>query len=877
VRSLALCVLISVVGVNAYAAHPQLLLDASELEFMRAKMARNSADWRALKDECDTLTTYAVQWPDATNGGTSLVRGYVAGAAHSPGIIHTGYNGTRFDQSITELGVCYQALKPSNPAAAEKYLAQAHNVIAAISQRPLTMTRQSDGAIRYALSVDFQGKDLRAGSPPSVYLPYNKVGPMGDASKNVNPGEVWTISGATGCTSMNGSWRISAINRNSISLTNPDGSAAPVLNANCSQFTFDPMAESGFALRFWIPALAKAYDWFYDGLSQKEKDDLIFDMNAWMYESNIARLNSRHPENNYAYGSFWALIAAYVATDGDNPSWNSFYTTCIAERFTGTNQIRDYWQRWMAGGGFGEGWQAYGFHATRWMMEAELAMKIHGVDWTQEPYNFSFVDDTLRYWMEFTTPSKLALDDNEYVYPVRAKDKAITEPVWIPLSHAVMFAAAARRFHSSLAPQFQDWYREIYAKERAAAGKNIPEWESGVYKSAPDPADEFLYDDLQAERKDWKTLPLMYRAWSGNYAVSRTDWSDDAVEVTLLGGPSVGSAGNGKTQFDSGSVTVQRGNNRLLVYGLGETARSGDIVGLVEANKLHRERGSYGNKKNSIFWAGVGSAETRNQGLTSRTPPPGQLSNVTAWASCIDRAEDTGTYTYWRASGLEANNAKSAIDGKYHQTGWTREVFFLRPKLVIVHDRTSVLNAEDDRSMFWTFGRNITRVNSTDDMTRYEATFRGVYRGAFTSVLPASPSTVSVVDHENLHFLFRVEVRPAALDHKEDNWMAVLDAADSARTVRAIVRVHATNADALQLNDSTHTVIAFAQNNVALPIRLELAQSGEAYIAGLSPHTNYKVTYDGAALTIAADDGSNGIASTDAGVLHISYPNQSHH
>jgi hypothetical protein len=864
----------------SFAAHPQLLLDADQLSLIRAKVANHTADWRRLKDTCDDLTTYAVQWPDSITGGSSLIRGYVAGSHRSRGVIYTGFNGGGFDKAITRLGVCYQALKPTDPAAAAKYLAQAHNIITAIAQPPLMLTRQSDGAKRYAASVDSRGKDLLAGAALSVFMPYSTVTVSGDASKNVRIGEIWTISGASGCTRMNGTWRVSAKSGNIISFTNPDGSLAPVLNASCDLFTFEPM-RSGYPLRVWIPALAKAYDWFNDGLNQKEKDNLVACMNAWMYELTVTGLHSSHPEDNFVFGNFWALVAAYVATDGDNNAWKFFYTDRIAERLTGPHQIRDYRQSWMQGGGFGEGWQAYGFSATRWMMDAFLAMKMHGTDWTQPPYNFNFVDDTLHYWMEFTTPSKLALDDNEYVYPIRATDKGVTEPLWIPLGHVAMFTAAARRFHSSVTGQFQSWCREVDARERAAAGKGIPAWNSGPYTSGPDPVDELLYDDPQADSADWKTLPLMYRAWSGNYAVSRTDWSDNAVEVTLLGGPTVGSAGNGKTQFNSGSVTVQRGNNHFVVYGMGEAARSGDIVDAARANQLHQERGAYGNKKNSVFWAGASVEETRNQGLSSRTPPPGQRSDVTSRGSSIDRAEDTAAYTYWRASGLEANNAKSTIDGKYHQSVWTREVFFLRPKVVIVHDRTGVLNKGDDRAMFWTFGRNIGRVpvasgvasGLAPGMTRYDASFNGVYHGAFTSVLPSSPSTVSVVDHDNMHFLYRVEVRPAAMDHKDDTWLAVLDAADSPQKVTPIARVAATNADAVRLSDASPTVIVFSQSNPAsLPISVSLEESAVAYIAGLGPSTNYKVTFSGALLTIAADDGTHRLMSTEAGVLQVASP-----
>jgi len=175
--------------------------------------------------------------------------------------------------------------------------------------------------------------------------------------------------------------------------------------------------------------------------------------------------------------------------------------------------------------------------------------------------------------------------------------------------------------------------------------------------------------------------------------------------------------------------------------------------------------------------------------------------------------------------------------------------------------------------MFWTFGRNLYPASAPSGMTRYDARLRSVYRGAFTSVLPASPSTVSVVDHDDMHFLYRVEVRPAQMDHKNDSWLAVLDASDSPQKVTAISSIPAINADAMQLSDSNHTVVAFSPSNTpSMPIRITPAQQGDAYIVGLLPSTNYTVTLSRNELTVSPDDGTHRFMSTEAGVLRVPHP-----
>jgi hypothetical protein len=256
-----------------------------------------------------------------------------------------------------------------------------------------------------------------------------------------------------------------------------------------------------------------------------------------------------------------------------------------------------------------------------------------------------------------------------------------------------------------------------------------------------------------------------------------------------------------------------------------------------------------------------------NHGLGSVIPPPGQAANTLVWPSSIDRAEDAPAYTYLRASHLEANG--SHFEGEYHQVSWTREVFFLRPKLVVVHDRTATLNSTDDRAMLWTFGRDIVQVTAgiPSGITRYDASFNGTYRGAFWSVLPNS-ANLTVVDHDNLHFLYRAEVRPSALDHAADNWLAVFDTAASPAEVSTVVSVSAINADAVQFNDANATIVAFANVDPHVNTSATLAWATNGSLAhtilGLTPGANYGISTAGGNITVSS---TGPYTASAAGVL----------
>jgi hypothetical protein len=881
-RKSAVCTLfLFLIAIPAVAQHPYLWLDATELAFMRNKVASNSPDWQALEAQCDALagvngTPYAVMYPSGNAAGNGLARGYAFNPKGASGLIAAGYYGGNWDSTLDQLGACYQAIRTTDLVRAQAYLTEAHYIIQAIAQPLLQMVRTRDGMTRYAVSIDDVGADLSTGEQVQVYLPYNS---------GVAAGDIWTISGATGCANLNGTFKISSISGYSIYFTNPDGSQATI-SGNCTLYSVSPTAGAGFGVRFYMPALAKAYDWFYGdatygGLISMYPGDvegLLASMTAWVSELQYVTYGNAGPEQNYVAGYIWGATATYVGFNSDQPAIGTLAGNVIAARFGSPYEFGPYNDFWLGGGGNGEGLQAYGYDSIRRMLDAELAMKLVGIDWTATPYNFTFLDDNLQYFMEFTTPSRLSLDDNEYVYPIGAAyiPSGIytgqwfpTEPVYIPLGDAAMYTAVARRFNSVYAATFQSWYETVYASEQAAAGIMVPAWNSGVYQSQPSLSDYFLWFDAEAPSSDWTVSPRMYRAWGGNYAVTRSDWSNTATEVTLLGGPSVGAAGNGKTQFDSGAISIQSGNNRLLVYGIGEASRAADIINANQHAMLQDERGTYGNKKNSIFWAGANSAETRNQGLTSRTPPPGQINTVSSWPSSIDRSEDMPGFTYLRANHLEANNAKSSIDGKYHQVSWTREVFFLRPKLTVVHDRTATLSASDDRAMFWTFGRNLAQVGAgvPSGMTRYDASFEGIYRGAFWSILPAA-ADVTIVDHDDLHFLYRAEVRPQSMNHTADNWLAVFDTASSPENVNTVSNVSATNADAVQFNDIANSIVAFANVDPHITDGATLSWpvngSSAQYIVGLTPGATYGVSTVGDTLEIS----SPGIfQASPAGVL----------
>jgi len=820
---------IFLLSTTLWAAHPQLLFDAEDLAFMRAKVAANHADWVALKTECDGYLNAKVYYPsqNAQSGSGIQVAGGTGTSSTLPYVVgNADYYGLQFEKTSRILGVCYLSLIDTDPTAARVYSTKLKEFVTAIAEPNSTVTingypfpvfsRQLAGAT--ANFEFYQNSTRMIGYPPDTYLIVN---------------DPITIAGMTGCTDWNGDWLINTVVGTGFTIKNIDGSPAPVANANCTNKNYNILGNSAFGFRGFTPALAMIYDWIYDELDASQRAALLGTMNFQVREVTRYGYGLTHPENNYADSHLAGVAMVLAAATGDDPALVAFAQTTLDNRFSGPTGRKGYSLKWLSGGGYGEGLQAYGYGSMERVATAQKVMRVLGVNWASEGFNYQ--EWQAKYFMGMVSASKTTLDENESVYP-----SAVDEPTRLNFGIAAMVLHELKKQSSSYLPMFKYYLDDVLAHVAATA-------RTGPTSAIP-VVEKFAYYDESIPSSDYKTLPLYYRAWDGNFITVRGSWADDAVVLRLVGSPTIGNSGNGKTQFNSGAFTMMRGADHLIIFGMGESSRRtkpGDVITATIQNTLHNERATYGNKKNSIFWAGR-PLDTRNQGLLSLIHPPGNNVSLTSWPASIDRFEDQTPYAYARMSHLEASNSTSAIDGLRHQIAWTRQVLFLRPKVAVVYDQTTTRFADDDRSMFWTFGRTLTEVSAPAGMHKFQAEYGGVFRGAMTQVLPASASA-PIIDHANVHAIYRVEVRPA-LDHTSDNWLHVFDAATSSGAVDTVASISGVGVDAVLIG--TATVAGFATTDPpATSISYDAGTTGVTShtLAGFAPSTTY--TINGGAVT----------------------------
>jgi len=850
-----------ILALPLWAAHPQFLIDSTQLAALRAKATSNTADWVALKAACDANLGKAVRFPNPV-GDTSGTMVPGSGADNSSPII-PDYAGGWFEKSVRQLATCYQVLHPTDPATAHTYFEKAKFIRLAMDDPPVWVTVR--GNVYAAVPSNGAKNWGTTGNVMKLWTQY----------ADVIVGDTMVVTGARGCTSINGTWTVAAYSQSVGYIT---AAEAPTYNADCVNYNLNIQNDDCFAERFYPKSMSILYDWFYDEWTADERTAMIAVLNRWLDEDirhwNLAISNHQHPDSNYFAGELNAFVSTYLSTTDEN-SRSSEWLGVINARVFGVNKLRDYRNCWNVAGGSGEAWNAYGSNALYALMQSQYAFFLRGVDWRTS--GLDPIGDAVEAYLRSITPNGIAFPDFQYV------TRGYDEPEFFYLGNLVFARYVAERLSHPKSSKLANLYDSAKTGLLAwATSGKTPIWDDPYTGSKPEVAMDFLYYNPDASTSAYTTGPLASRLFGGtgtlggNYAVARSSWDSDATYVTFWSGPMIGQGANGKTQFDGGSITVQRGDTHILVHGLGESARNYSVIGSGCHSSLHNERLNYTNSKESVFFADrPGGLKVQGYGATR---DPGHFADVTTHPTKIDRAEESvSAYAYYRAVSLEKSYIASTVDSKVHVNKWTRQVMFLRPKVIVVHDITNTYYADDYRQMMWQFGKTPTEVTPpATGLHRLDIADGGVFKGALTTVLPVNHLAAiaqkigsnydSLCNTTNLP-LYQVQVRPNAFDHTADNYLAVIDTSATPELVAAVTPSTTSNIDAAQV--AGLGVVAFAKAETpVLPMTYTYTGTPHHYIAGLAPNASYGVTIAGGTVTIDTT-GSATLTATNAGILEF--------
>lgn len=629
----------------------------------------------------------------------------------------------------------------------------------------------------------------------------------------------------------------------------------------------DPLMDDGYGIRFYGAGMALGFDYIYPELTPALKTRLITSMNLWVskVENDGFETGNQFPIGNYYAGYYLAKALVAIGTEGDNTQAPAMWTSWLNDNHL--RGVQPYFSKWMAGGGWPEGWD-YGplavFNMIAPVWAAKTGKNVDLFNFTPAPYPFAH--DSGQAIMEMIFPDQATMDTHGETYDTNDKP--------VPLSDPEMYTKLAgilQVLGDPGAPQLHAFARKV----RQISG-NAPLW-----------VDFLLWDD-KAPEESLANRPLSYLARGTSMSIMRSAWTPTAVWGNILAGANVGYADAGHEKFDKGGLTITRGSTRFLIQAHAE------LDGGVDAGKYDFPTSDAPHSPNNFYnddfgahedFSNLGNATTYNVFYTKNPLRWGQYAvDPTVSKARISRFEDGGTYVYTRCPKLEDNYWSADTQPFNYVQYWTRDVLFLRPELFVVRDRTTVHDPKIPQYMAWHFGQTPVYTAQNDNGRvdgRYDVSQGTTYKGAMTSLFPIG-GTTNLVNLFGSNRAYRVECNPPANPTASQSWLNVLDAATSRAASYTVTRMCSLDGNVLQgtvfgaemisTTDAQIALFGTGIENAPIPgaIKFLAHKTGESVtIADLQPGAVYTLTSapSGGKVLVTLTPGSGTLKVSAQGIL----------
>ncbi|HEY2345995.1 MAG TPA: hypothetical protein VGH80_08930 [Xanthomonadaceae bacterium] len=554
----------------------------------------------------------------------------------------------------------------------------------------------------------------------------------------------------------------------------------------------NPCTDDGYGTRFFGVGMGIGYDWAWPLLSDADRLQIYTTANAWLTSfknpSGCSGFEYAHPQSNYFAGFFHADAAIALATYDENPNGPALWTDWLNSQFATAASnpphigVQPYYNTHLTGGGWPEGFGNYGPLGTLNMslpvIEAKTAAGLDLVHSASAPYSFPI--DAADYLMHFTWPSRKYIDDRDTNHATGTA----TPPVGTADTGMFMHVLGSLRYWN--APE-----ANVFQAYTNAVNTNT----SGY--GASEPWELFLFWDPSGKTKAITTLPLSYFATGMNAVAARSDWTTTASWMSFRAGPYVNNPGQGEELFDQGGLALVRGGLPLLVNGTGQIVH--EPHGDNDENRIYTD--TYGDFDGSVYAAN----RTIDNIFYVRRMDGSKV--VTRYGQAAYTAEDDGVQTHVAsyedgtkyvdvlADKLE-NMYRPDKQGKPQVSSWSREIVYLRPNRFVVYDRTREAAVIDDQFLAFHFPALPTAGSAPAGGHRFNVTYKNIYAGAMTTVLPANATTKTIAMYppndgdpgSNPDKVWQVQVRPPDTTAVQQ-WLTVFDTSTSATLVATASRI----------------------------------------------------------------------------------------
>jgi hypothetical protein len=563
--------------------------------------------------------------------------------------------------------------------------------------------------------------------------------------------------------------------------------------------------DHGYAIRAFGFYTALGFDWLHDapGMTPDLRARIVRRLDAWLDWYRKEGYKKDAPLSNYFIGYFGALSFAAFATSGENQEnlierTERLFAETVAPAFAK-----------LSGGDWPEGWQ-YGDGvavALAFFLDAERTAK--GKDRRSE---VPWVAEVVRHHAHALLPDGITAYDNGdwSSRPARMPARAL-EVLAMVLPDQEAESRQARFLARQLQPE-----RDEYA------------W------LGP------LWDERGAPAEDPAKGPASFLAKGTGLALLRSDWSKQAIFVSLQCGPTFADADH--QHADQGHFELVRGKDALLVD-------PGDYTAFATINHnslLVDDRGEHLDYSPNQGGWGRDSAMTRFVDQESYVYAAGDFADA------------------YRPSKLEYGVKRSVLTA-------TREILFLRPATLLIRDR--VTTAKPDYRVTW-LAHALARPTIADGRITVR---RGASRADVETLLPEGAVTVireepsNTDDHPfttNRTYVpsYRVEVRAEAGSRAEHRFLHVVRAGEIAgEPAERAMLARVEGGEGAVLSGGAGPTLGIFADGAASIVRYTSPHTATHVVVGLLPHRTYAVqaehVQDGCRVSLAPGKGK----AADAG------------
>ncbi len=721
----------------------QILLTPAVLAALRQKAASNTSQWKNFKQRLDGSLNQ-VLGPGAYQGDELTWIGDYA----------LGYKVLQFQDPVTAAKYADKALALMNSAlhdfqkvgeVAELYLARGDGVTKTFTLPHTNIVASSLGVFIAPINVYSITRASGTNKTDSVdyYQTFIKVSNTSDGTADYQQGTDWRHNGDLDNSLID--WSIAApghlpapgatyyvtaassldVADASVTLSNNTikFATAPAANeaiyvqyvygthaANYSTLAFQQTSagdggfnsitiDDGFTSRYLGKFTSVGFDWLYGypGFTPAMKSLTASLLVRWSDYWKVNGYRVNNPASNYSEGGYASrMLTALALSGGRDTNAPRLINEVIAFRSTYvlpvlTNTSTSYY-----GGHWAEGWN-YGQQASRNLILSGLTFETAGLGTATAERTWA--GQAINSLISEQPSQDLIYDGGDwYTYPTPFVDKDLL----------YMLAAAATD-----------------STARSNANYIIQQYPGGQIQDMQD----LLFRDPNAPVAFWASAPLHYLAQGTGLLTARADWNYNSTWLAFQVGNLIDTD---HQSYNQGQLEIQRGADGLLI--------NANEVG---ENQIPSTESSFGNLI-AIDDNGAGTQVYRfNEGDWYGTP------------GCrITSYEPTNAYVYANGD-YAAAYGLNTTPGIGTATKLTRQIVYLRPDFIIVHDRATTKAASDPKQLRWHFLNPPAVTNALNSWVATNGTSKLFGRTFSRSALTTTNGPVECPD-ESGTFVYRV-------------------------------------------------------------------------------------------------------------------------